>query len=97
MKRLIGELTCSRSFGAVEGSSSLLFVSVAATMKPSSSTPTCSFRHCRRAFELFVPVGVPLTGTRDFESFRVDDQMERAIMRSGETSAQEGLAPQSRL
>ena len=28
-------------------------------------------------------MGVPLTGTRDFESFRVDNQMGRALMRSG--------------
>ena len=38
------------------------------------------------------PVRVPLTGTRDFESCRVDDPMERAVMRSGGERESAGLA-----
>ena len=71
----------------MDGSSSLLFVSFAIIYFSDEALVIHADVQLPPLSNLraLVPMGVPLTGTRDFECCRVDNQMERASVRSGGT------------
>ncbi len=67
----------------MEASASLLPVSSAATMKPSSSTPMCSFRQSRCFLDALY-LHVPLARAENLEPRGIDDQVNRAVVGSGQ-------------
>ena len=77
----------------MEASSRLLAVSSAATMNPSASTPMCSFRQSRRFFDALCLCAFHSPQPRIFSPVEFDDQVDRAVVGSGQGRHRNDLVP----
>ena len=63
-------------------------------MNPSASTPMCSFRQSRRFFDAcLVLVRVPFAATQNLQPCGIDDQVDRAVVGSGQGRHRNDLVP----
>ena len=63
-------------------------------MNPSASTPMCSFRQSRRFFDAcLVLVRVPFAATQNLQPCGIDDQVDRAVVGSGQERHRNDLVP----